>query len=53
MKILEFKVSVEPQFSMTKREAFEKLKRWIENNAHTTSSSGFEFKEIKYLGDEE
>jgi len=49
----EFKVKIEMDWNATKREAYTKLKNWLEHNAHTSSSFGFELKEISNLGDDE
>lgn len=53
MKNHEFKIKIEAQFNMTKAKAFEKLKNWLEHNAHTSSGHGFEFVELSKLGDDE
>lgn len=49
----EFKVKIEMQFKCTKREAYDKLKSWLEHYGHTSSGHGFEFKEVSYLGEDE
>lgn len=53
MKKQEFVVKVEPHWSMTKMELYKKLKAWIEHYGHTASSYGFDFEEIRYIGEDE
>lgn len=49
MKQAEFKIKVEADFSMTKAQLHEKVKHWLEHNAHTCASFGFELKEINHM----
>lgn len=53
MKQQEFKIKIKPQFSMTKRQLYQKLKDWLEHNGHTSVGHGFEFDELSYLGEDE
>jgi len=53
MKQQEFKIKIEPQFNMTKRQAYQKLKDWLEHTGHTSVGHGFEFIELSYIGDTE
>lgn len=42
----EFIVKIKGDFPMTEHELRNKFKHWIEHNAHTTSSFGFEIEEL-------
>lgn len=54
MKDREFKVKIEMHFACTRREAFNKLKSWLEHYGHTSTGHGFDFKEVTYpLSEEE
>lgn len=53
MKNHQFKIKIEMQWNSKKKEAYEKLKEWLEHHGHTSSSFGFEFKELSYLGEDE
>lgn len=46
MKSARFIITVETNFAMDKPQLFKKVKNWLEHNAHTCSSFGFELKEI-------
>lgn len=53
MKQFEFKIKMQMEWNCKKTEAYNKLKDWLEHNAHTTSSFGFELKELSNLGDKD
>lgn len=51
MKTFEFKVTIEMQWNDKKSNALQKLHDWIEHYGHTSSSFGFEFKEVTNVKD--
>lgn len=50
MRTIEFKIKIEPHFTMTNKQAYEKLLAWFELNGHTSTGHGFDFKELANLG---
>lgn len=46
MRTTTFLVKINGNFSMSEHELRTKFKHWIEHNAHTTSSFGFEIEEL-------
>lgn len=52
-KTFEFKVKIEMHTSTTRREAYAKLKSWLEHNGHTSAGHGFAFQELANVGEDD